>query len=251
MSWASQRKAAFTALFTLIFLVFVGGIAFLILFETPSCSDGKQNGEELGIDCGGGCSRICASEVTEPVITWARHFEVVPGLYNVLAMVDNPNRNAVATDVAYRFKLFDEDGILVAERTGTSFLLPDTRNPIFEAGIETGERRPARAFFEILSYGDWSQGVNAALVLRTADRQLESDGGSSRLTAVLVNDSLETVAHVEAVALLYDEVGNVITSSRTLVPRILGGQSESLIFTWPQRITDEVIRIEIVVRARP
>lgn len=42
----------------------------LLLRGAPTCSDGLQNGEEDGIDCGGGCPTACAGSTTVTETVW-------------------------------------------------------------------------------------------------------------------------------------------------------------------------------------
>jgi hypothetical protein len=54
-----------------VFAAGVNGALFdnMLLREAPSCSDGVQNGEEEGIDCGGGCPTVCPNTI-ETTTLW-------------------------------------------------------------------------------------------------------------------------------------------------------------------------------------
>ena len=80
-------------------ILVVGFIAYRVLYEAPTCSDGVQNGDEEGVDCGGACDRVCSFQAVDPIVLWERFFEVGPGVYNTVALIENPNVNTIARDV--------------------------------------------------------------------------------------------------------------------------------------------------------
>ena len=59
MTWAAKRQLQYLSGFLAIILVIVLIIIAPYLRSDPTCFDGKQNGNEEGIDCGGSCDLIC------------------------------------------------------------------------------------------------------------------------------------------------------------------------------------------------
>ncbi len=155
MSWSSRRQ--FSILATLAFIVAlpIVGVATYLLWERPACDDGIQNGGERGVDCGGPCALVCTREANPIKLSWVRPFEVSPGWYNVVAVVENPNTAARADGLRYRIRVYDEDEVAVAEREGVADLDPQSLLPIVELGLETGARRGVRAGFEWLDEPRW------------------------------------------------------------------------------------------------
>lgn len=89
--WVAKRKL-FYGIFSIVALVLVIGVPlFFVLYKTPTCFDGKQNQNEKGIDCGGVCTRLCSSDIANPIVLWQRSFVVTDGVYNAVAYVQNPN----------------------------------------------------------------------------------------------------------------------------------------------------------------
>ena len=44
--------------------------------RVPNCSDNIQNQNEIGVDCGGECVRVCALEATDLVLLWTRTLDI-------------------------------------------------------------------------------------------------------------------------------------------------------------------------------
>ena len=235
-----------------ILLILIGIPLFFVLQNQPSCFDGEQNGDEWGVDCGGVCALYCPFQITPPSVLWSRSFEVAPGVYNAIAYVDNPNFQAGTMEVSYSFKLFDERNILVAERVGKTFIAPSKTNPIFEGGIQTGERIPVRTFFELTGAPIWLRFSNQTSLLSTSQYSVRDEEFAPKLDVRLTNASpAEDVRDVEVVATAFGEDGNAIGVSRTVVDLLERDSTVPLVFTWPTPFGAPATRFEIIPRLSP
>lgn len=248
MSWARRQQTFYLGLLGGIAALAVLGLLLALLAERPTCADGKQNRDETGVDCGGSCASLCPADVRPPAVLWSRALPVAPSLYHLVAYVENPNP-AGTSAAPYSFKVFDGKNILIAERRGTAYLLPGTVNPIIEVGVATGERVPARTFFEFTDAARFTKPARELPRLLARGIVLV-DGAAPRVEAELANESLRDAEEVEAVAILYDEAGNAVAASRTMIDRVRRSSFVPIVFTWPEPLPAPVARVEIVPRAR-
>jgi len=211
----------------------LGVLFFFFVYEEPTCFDGKQNGTELGADCGGGCQKLCSFQVSSPSVRWSRSFEVTPSNYSAVAYVENPNPSAAVEEVSYHFELFDEEGLLIAERIGTTLLLPNRVTPIFESNINTGNRIPQRTFFEFLEEPVWIVAEDRSNELAVRDRLLSRPKTAPRLDATLENTAVNDFRDIEIVAVIFGSDGNAVAASKTFLELLSSFSSERLVFTWP------------------
>jgi hypothetical protein len=209
--------------------------------KTPTCSDGVQNGTELGVDCGGTCSLVCKNQAQLPNVKWARSFQTNGSLYTAAAYIENPNPTAGAKNVHYAFQLYDDKNVLVVEREGTIDLPPTRLIPIVETGINIGQRTVARTVFSFESVPEWHRVGSERASLRFTSQDLGADG--ARLSGTLVNDSLVDPGKVTVVAVLFDAQNVARAASKTTltVPK---KSSQSVVFTWPQGVRD-IVRAEV------
>ena len=247
-SWATHRRL----IYTLSIIGFLAAVLayplFSFLYEKPTCFDGKQNQGEAGIDCGGSCELLCAFEAVAPVILCSKSLEVEPGLYDAVAYVENPNVGAGVRSIPYSFKLYDDKGILVAERAGSTFINPKERLTVFEGRIETGKRIPVRTFFEFIAAPAWEKTKGASPVLVIRNQVFTGDEEKPKLRAEIVNNLLDVVENITVTALIFDRNDNIVAASKTEVDRLIPESSKTISFIWPQKLSDEAIRIEIVPR---
>lgn len=246
MSWGTKRRN--TVLFTLFLFILipVGIIAFLIFYHPPTCFDGLQNGDETGLDCGGTCQLVCTNQVVKPVVLWERQFRVTNGVYNLLAYVENPNPTAYVRNAQYSFKIYNEDNILIGEKTGVVSIAPKSVRPIIENNIQTFEQVPTRTTFEFLGDLIYEQTDPKDSIIVIKDEFIENESTSPRIKAKIQNISLKDIQNIDIVVLVYDVFDNVLGTSSTFIQDLNSEETRDIVFTWPQSFLDEVARIELI-----
>ncbi len=234
-----------------IFLLIVAALSVPSIYEAMNkpltCFDGLQNQGETAIDLGGPCHYLNAADLKPLSNHWSRSFMVIPGLYSSVAYVENPNPAAGIRKVSYVFKLYDERGILIADRAGETFIPPGKVIPIFEGNIQVGGRLPQYTTFKFIDDLVWEkmQSTLAAEVF-VEDKSFKEIGGLPNLSAELQNRGVYTLRDITVVATVFDKVGNAIGSSSTLVDRLPADSARKVVFTWPESFKDFVAKIDIV-----
>lgn len=252
MSWASRRRTTYT-IGTILFFTLLFGVpaAYWYLSIPETCSDGIQNGNESAIDKGGSCPLLDERLLSPHAILWTREFPVRDGTYNVIAYVENPNDGAGVFSAPYRFRFYDARNILVAEREGTTYLMPGTVTPVFEGAVNTGNRAVARAYFEFTAPLVWVRMQDATVPIEIESKEVIDAGTAPRLVAIVRNTSVVDIRDVEFVASIFDTAGNAFAGSSTVVPLLKEGERKEIVFTWPDRFTYVPGRIDVLPSARP
>ena len=243
LSWAQRRKLIFTGGAVLLALLIFGVYGLVVFFDAPDCANGTKDGDERGTDCGGSCVRICRVDTVPPVVHFARTLQITEGVWGAVAYLENRNAGAGARFVPYRFKLYDEENLLLYERRGEAFIPPRKVFALFEGQMKTGNRIPSRATFEFLEEPVFVRMAEPDLTLVTKGFSAGPNG--SLLEATLTNPTRAPVEGIEATALLFSGDGNVIATSATVVKRLPGGGSTMLAFTWPTEL-ETPSRIEVL-----
>ena len=251
MSWASKRQFTYGTIVIAVIIFAISIPAYLYLNKPPTCIDNKQNGDEKGVDCGGSCDTLCVSQISDPIIQWSKVFKVSDGVYDAVAYVENPNVNAGVKKVIYKFKLYDKNNVLVAERVGKTFIGQNEQFAIFESNIRTGKRIPKNAFLEFKQGIDWTRlKISKADIPNIFARNKNISGLETkpRLNALLVNDDPFKVLNIEVVAILYDINGNSIAVSSTVVDSMAKNSTKNVTFTWTKPFSTLPVKIEIIPR---
>lgn len=252
MSWASKRRTSYAVGVILFFTVLIGTPVAYWFFTIPAtCEDGKINQGETAPDKGGPCFVLDERMLSPSTILWARSFIVRDGSYSSVAYVQNPNDTAGVARVGYRFKLYDSDNVLVAEREGSTFIMPGAVTPIFEGAIPTGNRIASRTYVEFTSLIVWERMDNRARVITVSNVDAADTDTMPRVTASVRNTSVSDMRNVTLIAVVFDPAGNAFAASQTAIDALEAGESETIIFTWPDPFRIQIGRIEVTPLVAP
>ncbi len=235
--WAVRKKTFYLSAFFGSLALVILAVVILALMGRPgaSCFDGIQNQGEWGVDCGGPCAAVCPFEVSPLEIDWARSFEVVPGQYNLVAYVTNPN-DFFVDSAKYVFETQDSQGRTILETEGNVFIPPNQTFVIFEDRVFTDGQQISRTFFEFVEDMEWVRLPEnyKRPDVSVSEKLIVGTDSQPRMRARVRNNALRPIENVDIYTLILDARDNVVQASRTfreLIPR----ESESLITnTWPQ-----------------
>lgn len=236
--WTVKRQITYF----LVFVVIIFTAAYFIWkgVTKPTCSDGRRNQGEEGIDCGGPCQEKCLGEVKELYIDWTKIFEISKGKYDVAALIKNNNLFLALPSLKYQFKFYDKNNILIGIKEGETFITPGEIFPIFETGVDVGSRIPSRVFIEFENNPGWQRVEKEKPSLVVSKKQFFNEPPFPRLAVTLENKSVVPVYNIFIAAILYDKDKNVQGVSVTKIDAISGESSEEIVFTWPQIFSEEL-----------
>ena len=246
MTWASKRQASIIIVLFVLATIPILFIVYKINTIPPTCSDKKQNQQEVGIDCGGPCSLLCQSQVSNLIVSWKRFFLVGDGVYNVVVYVENPNTGAGARDVGYQIRVLNKDGISMYERHGMTTMPAKRSVPIIETSLSLGGQVPVRIEFKFDDELVWTKQDIKEVPLVASNNSFTNSTSSTKLITNIVNKDFNSYSKIEVVAILYDEAGNAVGASRTFIDSIGGNQTIPITFTWPVPFEKVPAKIEVI-----
>ena len=231
--WAIRRRIQIIGLIIAFILVFFVFPYLITHHEIPTCTDGKQNQSELGVDCGGPCTLRCANMVKDLNILWTKVFTIRPSYYDVVAYVENPNSNSALTKFTYIAKLYDENGVEIGQSTNESYARPNERFILFAGGIDTGERIAKSGSIEIPQDLRWESAYPSKVLFSVSDKVLSNLERKPQLTAFLHNETPDLYRMIDVDSVIYDDKNNPIGVSSTKIEKLDPNGDAKLIFTWP------------------
>jgi len=234
MDWATKRKLEYFIIIVLAILMFVVLPFYLWIYQAPTCFDGRKNGGETGVDCGGNCRLLCPNEILEPQVKWdPRAFKVTGDQYSLLAYIENPNVSAEVISAPYTFKVYDSSGSLIVEKNGNTTIPRGKDFAVFDGNISLGNRNPSKVTFE---FGNlvWTRTLVEDPEISVENKALMKEETTPRVEATVKNLSLASISNLELVVIIFDGGGNAIATSRTFIPRLNSAESTDVVFTWPE-----------------
>lgn len=237
--WAFWRRLQYGTAYIVLIVSTIVVVHYAYFYSPPTCFDGRQNGDELGVDCGGSCTRICTFTVAPPTILWAKSFKVTDGQYNAVSYVENRNQIAGTPNLRYTFRLIDSQGIII-ERTGVTELPANSTLPIFEGRIDTGNRAPTETVLVLEDANLWLPSSYNRSQFRTISTELRGVNARPRLDVTIENTEVTSVSNVSVVAVIFNAIGTPLTASQTFVDQLPGRTRSDVVFTWPRPIATTV-----------
>lgn len=242
LEYAKRMRIIIIAIVSAVVIALLAGVAFVIFYKVPTCTDRTQNQDEVGVDCGGSCSYLCVSQVTAPSVKFVRALTPQRGRVDVIAYIENRNPRAGAKDAPYTIELYGADGAKVGTVRGVAPIAPRAIVPLFIPAAAQGSV-VATAF---LTFGDikWQTMEPPQDSVVVKDAQL-ADGTFPRITALVENPAFSAEYNVEVVATVFDANDTAIAASRTVVPSIKARSSIPVTFTWNAPFPQPASYIEV------
>lgn len=248
LTWSQRRQFAVIGTAASVLVLLVAGVVFSVMYDVPSCMDGKQNQDEAGVDCGGSCTYLCKADVQAPRVSFARSLSIGSGRTDVVAYIENRNQDAESKSAPYLVELVDDQGRIVASRRGTIDIAARSVVPLFIPALAQGVYAGSRAlvtFEESLAWRTVREGS-----AQPAVRSVEIlPGDRPRVRAVLENPSPQSLYNRTVVATVFSSDGSAIAASQTVVREIKAQGTFDALFTWNEPFPEGALRAE--VRAVP
>jgi len=253
MSWAAKRQFKYALGVFSFFGLIVFLFAYPYIFKDPTCQDNKQNGNETGVDCGGNCSLMCKEEMLAPVVLWSRPFHIIENNYNLVAYIENRNKDGAVAKASYEFKIYDINNKLLGRRVGQTFIPPNQQFAVFESRFDKGQGEIKTVTFEFLDPIIWvKKDPNLqTLPIRVHNIVFKDDKDTPNLSAIISNDSVYDLPEFDVIAILYDKDRNAINASKTQKDKLLSNTSLPVFFTWPETLSDVPVMEDILLSINP
>lgn len=237
--WARKQKLIYTISALAVVILLASIFSFKAFYKAPTCFDGKKNGKETGVDCGGNCERICEFEVAPISIKWEKFFRIRQGEYSAVAYIENTNSNVGVERLGYKFNFLNDKGEVIKSVDGETYVPAGSHFPIFEGPIRL-PTDPVKVEFLIDGEVVFTRSSRKSIPLRVENTTLMSSETRPKLSALLSNDSVDTLDHIDVVAIVMSSAGDPVAASRTALRKMGRDGSERIVFTWPEAFREEL-----------
>lgn len=231
MDWQSRRKILY---FLSTFITVVAVTVYLLretIFPSPTCVDGKQNGFEIGVDCGGLCALRCSSEVVPLSVTWSRFIKVSGSSYDVVAMISNKNINNAAHFVNYTFTLYGQDGQPFQDIKGTTVTPVNGDFPIIRQSI-TAIKVPKSVTVSIEDAPHYMVNEKSTSPTLSIGNERFEAGDKPRVYVSVQNRKRMTIRNLPIEVVLFDEDNNAYAVGSTNIPELAKEETKTVSFVW-------------------
>ncbi len=245
MDWSAKRKL-FYAL-GVIFLCVVSSIYIFRdhIFIQPSCIDGKKNGYESGIDCGGTCALICKQDVIPLTVLWSQAIQTGTSTYDFVAMISNKNIDTASRYLTYTFTGYDREGNSLAVIKGTTTAPRDGDFPIIKQNILVSGTI-INVTSGITDTSHYKVPLQTTVSpFKISKIKYDGDGDVKRTTASITNMRQTIFRNIPVKAILYDSKDTAYAVGETLIPYLGKEEERQITFSWPYELKESPTKIRI------
>lgn len=252
MDYRRKKQIIIASILALVLILLAVGAYFKWFYAAPTCSDKKQNQGEQGTDCGGPCAISCELLTVKNLqVEWAEAIFLKDGFYDLAAKVENINPNYGLGRFNYTFKLFDDGNQLLAQKQGSSFILPNQKKYVIETNVALS-KKPASAQLVIdeSPKTDWQRLKDSFETpnIYVRDKQfkyLENQPdkpqiGVAQASGIIENASNFDFDKIIVSVVLFDEKKEIIGVNKTEAYTIPAGQERYFSTLWFSPLAGEV-----------
>lgn len=248
------RRALKRCIVLAVFCLGVSGLvwgSYVLFFKPePTCFDGRQNGTEEGVDCGGGCGAECRPDlVVVPLVE--RELAFLPagaGRYDALVRLYNPNDTAGFPQLSYTIRLHGADGAVLAERSGTEFILPQETKYIFAFDL-SARTQPERITVDIEpGFPELFEGYvekPKLLIINRRHGRVIGGAGYYEAYGLLRNDSPFDFNTIVVRVIARDRSGKALAINATDKRDVLSQDEWDFRLFWPSQFAGTVEDVEM------
>ncbi len=206
-----------------------------VVTPAPSCSDGKQNQTETGIDCGGSCiscavARLEAIRATV-VGTFSSGSETV-----ALGRLTNPNAGYGSLGIGYEFVVYGTDGTVAERVGGTDDLGPGDDHYVYAIGFKTNRMLVGRVEL-VISKPTWvpmPARDGSARVTLVGSPVTDLKNGALSVSGTIRNESPLPGSGARVIAIVKDSLGAPIFAAETVSENLGGLESRAFRVFFPK-----------------
>lgn len=243
-----KKRLIIIGIYILIFGVF-GSLVYYIIQPAPTCTDGKKNQSEVGIDCGGPCL-ACKKEIKAQELLVNEKYFVYgsKNQFDVMASITNANDKYGAVKFDYEFQLVDQAGNVLEKRSGRNFILPDESKYIVELNLQSAIN-PYTVKFEIRNV-EWDEFLGYSEPrLSIYQKNYYEEFEKNIVSGLLRNESQFDFNFIELVMILRNEKGDPVAIGKNEMRTIKTQEERDFKLIWPYKFGDNVTSVDIKAEA--
>ncbi len=227
-----------------IVVVIIGFILWVKL--RPTCSDGKKNGGEEGIDCGvNACGVACPIPVKNLQVQDAYTVKTIAGDNDIAVKVYNPNTAYGVSNATYDIIFRDAQSNELFRKSGSGlYMLPGESKHIVLTSVKNV---PVEARINlVLKSVDWVKISDGMVLQLQTMNQVYKPGPQSTVETTIVNPTDFDFDNVDIVVVVFDDSGRLLATSTSNVQTLLSQTERYVKVSWPFQLpANASVQVEV------
>lgn len=198
-----------------VLFIFLSVIYFIFIKSGATCFDGKQNGDETGVDCGGYCAS-CEIRTLLPIQVNNIKYFSAGNKSVIVSEIANTNLNYGVSKFSYVFDIYDKNGERIKSETDNSFIYPsEVKYLINVADVSPSEIGDIKLSFSNINWKQKDGFKKPNVQIRQKITKAGEDGKGAEISGMVSNDNPFVLSKVRLVGFLATQSGIRISASKT------------------------------------
>ena len=219
----------------IVFLILLA-IYFIWLKPEPTCSDGRRNQSEIGVDCGGPCA-ACEIKTLLPLQSiWQTKFSI-NGKAALTAQIKNSNSTYGANRFSYSFEIYGKNGNKIKTISGNSFIYASEIKYIFEpTDINYSDVEEIKVFTSAVQWLANEKFLKPKTQIREKITNIGEAGRGVEISGYVVNNNAYPLRKMRLVGFLATENNIKISVSKTELDNLAAFEERYFKIIFPKDI---------------
>ena len=211
-NWRRENKIKYFVSLAIISALIISYFIYNTFFSTVSCYDNKQNGDERGVDCGGGCAKICQREIL-PLYIQKGDISISEdnknNTNNIYIIISNDNNNTLIQNINLKIRLLDKNNNILKTLEHNIAQADNNLIPVVINSIERADIKEKVDHIEAEIINDYTVYINVqkGKILKFVSMKQDNVGGKSKITIKYTNPNIKSENNFTASIALYNSNG--------------------------------------------
>lgn len=244
------KRSMILFVYLVLLVIFCVWIFWVFLYQAPTCTDGKQNQAETGVDCGGTCGACTQDFAPHPLaVEETIAIPYTDASVDAIATLVNSNEKAALKTVKYTLVLSDQSGTELSRQSGKTSLLPKEKKTIMALGFAVKPATVAKVTLlmegeEWIAFDDYIDApaisiVNQRFVL------LAGSAGYAEAFGLVRNKSPYDLRRATINVILRDSDGKPLAVNRTTMNTLGVNEERDFRLVWPRAFSGTVAQADM------
>jgi hypothetical protein len=230
------KQMLYGALYLGILALIIFGIYYFWFKAAATCSDGRQNQKETGIDCGGPCQSCEIAKLKPLTVSWTKYLPASENEVSLLAKIANPNLNFGSRNFSYQFEVIGPFGALLKKNGGQSFIYPGEEKYLMAPALKINSTDISQVKLAI---------TTSTLIWQSKEELIRPDLDKNSIKTEIVNQTVKVsgliknkdlllINQVRIIAILFDNQNKILNASYTAITNLKGLDEQPFIINFPK-----------------
>ena len=243
MNWYTKRKILYSSLLAVLVIAWFVFLLRGVIWAPVTCDDGKKNGIETGVDCGGSCLLVCKSDYKPLSVISSKAIKTGQDKYDVIVLLSNPNVKSAPKFINIQMDLYDDTGKNFRSIRGSVPGFTGEIIPIYNRDIEA--KNISNIIVKLSDYEMYKSAGSYDIKLKNFSYVKNTN--TTDIDAFYASPYKDDIKeNFVSLLVAYNSLGNIIGFSEFTVPELVHDKTSKIFISLPYVVEGDIASLKFV-----